>query len=152
MAGSVVSLPTVHSNNSPILLCRGCCRIMGYCRMAIRRHGLISLPQNRLLIVLVWLHIDYLFVHVWPFVYVYRAQHRGAKDPHGSFARLLCCASSIGVRVRNRPNETIPIQDIDIDARHGPLRRSTSIHHPLRLPIHLHACSLLVIPSGRGRG
>jgi hypothetical protein len=54
--------------------------------------------------------------------------------------------------MRNRSNEMIPIQDIDIDAQHGPLHRSTSIHHPLRLPIHLHTCSLLIIPSGRGRG
>ena len=43
-----------------------------------------------------------------------------------------------GSCMRNRSNAMIPIQDIDIDARHGPLRRSTFILHPLaRLqPIH----------------
>jgi hypothetical protein len=36
----------------------------------------LPLPQNRLLIVLlVWPHVVYLFVHVWAFSYVYRAQH-----------------------------------------------------------------------------
>ena len=51
-----------------------------------------------------------------------------------------------GAGMPNRSHEMISIQNIDIDARHGPLRRSTSILHPLRLPTHLHACSLLVIP------
>ena len=46
----------------------------------------------------------------------------------------------------------IPIQDIDIDGRRCPLRRSTPHPPPLRLPIHLHACSLLGIPVIRGRG
>jgi hypothetical protein len=50
---------------------------------------------------------------------------------------------------RNAPTKLL-IQGID--ARHGPLHRSTSTYHPLRLPIHLYACGLLVTPVVRGRG
>ena len=48
--------------------------------------------------------------------------------------------------MRNRSNEMIPIQDINIDALHGPLLRSVPILHPLCPPTHLHAYNLLVIP------
>ena len=45
-----------------------------------------------------------------------------------------------GVGMRNHPNAMVPIQDIDIDARHG------SLLHLRRLPTHLHTCSRPVIP------
>ena len=54
--------------------------------------------------------------------------------------------------MRNRSNAMIPIQDLDIDARHTPLRRPTSIHHPLCPLTYLRACGLLIIPLANPDG